>query len=475
MKNKSPISLLDMPIWKALVVLSIPIVITNLLQVAYQFTDSFWVGRLWEEAIATTTLAWMIIFLTISIWSWFSVAGSILISQFFWAKKFKQVDHIAAQTLLMITLTSIFLWWIWYFFTPHILHLMWADSNIFNQTVSYIRWSFVGLVFNFAFFMFQAIMRWIGQANLPIYIVLFTVLLNFLLDPLFIYWYWSFEWMWVIWAAIATILTQSIASIIWFIVLFSWKYNIHLHWRDFIPDFSTIKKTFFLWLPSSIEMTARSGSFAILTAIVAIFWTTALASFWVAWNTIQFVVIFAMWLSMATSVLVWQSVWAWLIEKAKRINKISSFVSFTFLTLLWIISFIFAEYFIKFFIPNDPEVIKMWTEIIRISALFFWLIWVQMSLNGVLRAIGKTQIPMYITILWQWIIKIPIAYILAKYTYLWINGVWWSEPITSIIICIIMFFVMIKVDWSKSNLTKEHKQEQKVIEETIIEEPIKDF
>lgn len=475
MKNKTQTSLLDMPIWKALLVLSIPIVITNMLQVAYQFTDSFWVWRLWEHAVATTTLAWTIIFLTISIWSWFSVAGSILISQFFWAKNYKQVDHIAAQTLLMIILASLILWWIWYIFTPSILNLMWTDSAIFDQTVSYIRWSFVGIVFNFSFFMFQAIMRWIGQANLPIYIVLFTVILNFWLDPLFIYWYGSFEWMWVVWAAIATILTQSIACIIWFIVLFSWKYNIHLHIKDFIPDFSTIKKTFLLWLPSSIEMTARSGSFAILTAIVWMFWTLALASFWVAGNIIQFVVIFAMWLSMATSVLVWQSVWAWMIEKAKKINFISSFISFWFLTLLWIISFIFAEYFIKFFIPDDQKVIELWAEIIRISALFFWLIWVQMSLNWVLRAIWKTQIPMYMTILWQWIIKIPIAYFLAKYTFLWMNWIWWSEPITSIIICVVMIFVMMRVDWSKSNLTKENKQEQKVIEETIIEEPIKDF
>jgi Na+-driven multidrug efflux pump len=82
---------------------------------------------------------------------------------------------------------------------------------------------------------------------------------------------------------------------------------------------------------------------------------------------------------------------------------------------------------------------------------------------------------MYITILGQWIIKIPVAFFLAKYTILGPDGIWWSEPITSIIICVLMFFVMLRVDWSKSNLTKQDKIEKKVIEETIVEEPVRDF
>lgn len=477
MKKDEKMSLLDMPIWKALLILSIPIITTNMLQVAYQFTDSFWVWRLWAWAVATTTVAWMIIFLTISIWTWFAVAWSILIAQYFGAKNKQMVNHIAAQSLIMIFITSIILWAIGYILTPNILNVMWVWSDIYNQTLQYVRISFLGIVFNFSFFMFQSIMRWIWQANIPIYVVLFTVILNFILDPLFIYWYADIiPPMWVLWAAIATIWTQSLATIIWFFILFNWKYDIQLKLKDYIPDFNTIKRSFFLWLPSSIEMTARSGSYAILTTIVVMFgWTLALASFWVAWNIIQFVVIFAMWLSMATSVLVWQSVWAGMIERAKKINNISAIISFLFLTILWIISFIFAPFFIKFFVPKDREVIELWTQIIRISSLFFGLIWIQMSLNWVLRAIWKTQIPMYLTILWQWILKIPIAYILAKFTYLWLNWIWWSEPITSLIICIIMFYVMMKVDWSKSNLTKENKEEKKVIDETIIEEPIKDF
>ncbi len=461
--------LTDMPIWKALFILSLPIVISNLLQTAYHLTDAYWIWHLWADAVATVTVAWMILFLTISLWSWLSIAGSILIAQYFWAKKWEKVNHIAAQTLLMIIFTSIFLWVIWFIFAREIVLLIWVDEKILTQTVSFVRINFIWLIFSFSFFMFQSIMRWIWRPNIPIFIVWFTLIINFLLNPFLI---WTLK-LWVIWSAITTLISQSIATIIWFVILFSWKYWIKLSFKDFIPDKKAIKTSFLLWYPSSIEMIARSLWILIVTWIVAIFWTKALAWFWAAWNVLQVVIIFAMWLSMATSILVWQNIWAWNIKKAKKVNFISALVSFGLMTTLWIISFIFAPNIIKFFIPNDTEVVFIWSEIIRISSLFFGLIWIQMSFTWVLRAIWKTKIPMITTILSQWILKLPIAYLLSHYTFLKLNWVWWSDPIVSIIMTIIIFIIMLKIDWSKSNMTKDEKLEKEVIEWIMIEEPAK--
>lgn len=469
MDKKSNNSLTNMPIWKALLVLSAPIILTNLLQTAYYLTDAYWVWRLWPEAVATVTLSWMVVFLSISLWSWLSIAWSILIAQYFWAKNFKKVNHIASQTLLMIMIVSIVLWLIWYIFAYQIIWLFWVEESILKQTVSFIRINFIGLVFSFSFFMFQSIMRGIGKPNVPIFIMVISLVLNFLLNPYFI---WSLN-MWVMWAAITTLISQAVATTIWFLILFSWKYWIKLSLKDFIPDKNTIKRSFLLWYPSSIEMVARSASMVLLTWIVASFWTIALAWYGSAWNIFWFVIIFAMWLSMANSILVWQSVWAWLIDRAKSINKISAFISFILMSILWVISFVFAPNLIWFFVPWETETIKIWSEVLKIGSLFFWLIWLQMSFSWVLRAIWKTKIPMYNTILSQWILKLPIAYYLSKYTYLHLKWIWWAEPITSIILSIILFYIIIKIDWSNSNMTKDEKLEKEIIEEILIEEPSK--
>jgi Na+-driven multidrug efflux pump len=81
-----------------------------------------------------------------------------------------------------------------------------------------------------------------------------------------------------------------------------------------------------------------------------------------------------------------------------------------------------------------------------------------MSLMWAMRAIWKTQIPMFVTILWAWFIKIPFIYFFSKYLIfglnLWIDAIWWGEPLQMIIVTIIMIFIILKVNWTHINLAK---------------------
>ena len=137
-----------------------------------------------------------------------------------------------------------------------------------------MRVSFVGLVFNFFFFMFQSVMRGVGEAKLPVFIVLGTVILNAALDPLFIFGWGPIPRTGVMGAAIATVGTQSIAAIIGLGVLLRGKHGIHLVWRDFVPDFTYIKRAFFLGFPASIEQSARALGLTVMTFLIARFGTT---------------------------------------------------------------------------------------------------------------------------------------------------------------------------------------------------------
>lgn len=143
----------------------------------------------------------------------------------------------------------------------------------------------------------------------------------------------------------------------------------------------------------------------------------------------------------------------WFNRQSKKISNISAIISFIFMSFIWVVLFIFAPYIINFFAPNNKEVIEMWTKIIRISSLFLWLTWIFMSYSWVLRSIWKTHLPMYLTIFWQIFFKLFIAYFLSKYTLLKLNWIWWSDPITLIILVIIILIIISKTDWSKSNLT----------------------
>lgn len=474
MQNKRLDLALSWPIIKTIFSMAIPILIANLLQSAYQLTDAFWVWRLWKEAVAAVWVSFPITFFVIALWSWFSMAWTTLIAQYFWAKNNKMVNHTAAQTLLMVVIVSSFLSLIWYIFSSYILKIIWVEDIVFSDALSFLRISFIWMIFVFLFAMFQSIMRWLWEVKVPLKIILFTVLLNLIIDPLFIFWYWIIPSFWVAWAAMATLVTQWLASIAWTIILLKWKYSIHIKFSDFKPDFSFIKKAFYLWLPSSIEMSARSLSMIVMTFLVTSFWTLAIASYSAWWNIFQLVIILSMWISMATSALVWQNIWAKNIDRAEKIIQKGSLLSFLFLSLFWVIVFVFAKGLIWFFVPWDLDVINQWSHFLKIVSLSFWLIWVQMSINWAYRAAWNMVTSMMFTVVSQWLLQIPLAFVLSRYFSFWLDWIWYSMLITNIIMLFVSLYVFKKWYWKKTKIIdKDDKVEEMVYGEVVIEEGIK--
>ena len=102
-------------------------------------------------------------------------------------------------------------------------------------------------------------MRGIGRPNLPVYIALGTVFLNFVLDPLFIFGWGPVPGYGVMGAAMTTFVSQAIAAIIGIVVLRRGLHGIHVRRGDFIPDLAYVKRAFFLGFPASIEMSARAA------------------------------------------------------------------------------------------------------------------------------------------------------------------------------------------------------------------------
>src|SRR3954464_5326145 len=101
--------LLEGPILKSLLSLAVPIALANVLQAAYQLIDAYWVGRLGGSAVAAVSVTTPVMFLTIGLGAGLALAGSTLIAQYFGARNQEMVDHVAAQTLLMIVLVSVVL------------------------------------------------------------------------------------------------------------------------------------------------------------------------------------------------------------------------------------------------------------------------------------------------------------------------------------------------------------------------------
>lgn len=458
MKNKNLNISLEWNILKWLFFLSLPILIWNFLQASYNFVDAYWIWKISKEAVASISASFPIIFFIVSLWTWFSMAWTILIAQYAWAKNKEKLDKTASQTLTIDVFLAVFLWMIWYFSSESILKLLKVNDDVIIHALPYLKITFIWLVFSFIFSMFQSIMRWVWEVKLPMYIILATVILNFIIDPILILGFWPIPAMWVSWAAIATIIAQFISAWVWVYILFKWNHSVKVDFKNLIPKFSFIKKVFFLGLPSSIEMSIRSLWMVLLTWIVTYFWTVALAWFWAWWNIFQFIFIPTMWFSIAISTMVWQNIWAWNIKRASQIAKTWTLITFVALEIIWLFIFIFAPFLIELFV-NDRETIKTWVDLMRISAFSFGIMWIQFALTWVFRAAWNTSLAMILWIVSMFVVQLPIAFILSIHLNWWINWVWWSFTIVNIVMAIICVLIYLKWNWKNKKITAEEKKE----------------
>jgi putative MATE family efflux protein len=456
---------------KSIFGLSLPIIFANLLQTVYQLTDTFWVGRLGAEAVAAVSLSFPITFLMLSIGGGLFIAGSILVAQYKGKGNIQQVDYVSAQSLMMLLMVTFIITPVGYFTAGPLMELIGAEADVLPQATSYLQIIFLGSVFMFGYFSFQALMRGVGDVKTPIYIVLITVILNFILDPLFIMGYGPIPAMGVSGAALATILTQGIAAITGMVLLFSGRYGIHIKPKNFVLDLPLLKKMFFLGLPASIEQSARALGMTLIAFLVASFGTMTVAAYGLGTRVFSFVIIPAMGFAMATSTLVGQNIGAGKMERAEKIGKIAAVMSFVLLTAVGFILFLLAKPLVTIFIPNDPEVIQSSANFVRIFSLFFGVIGLQQTLNGVFMGSGNTMVSMIIALISLWVFQFPLAYILSHHTSLAELGIWWAFPLSGILSTIIAIIWFRTGKWKEKKLIQTKMQDE-VVKEAIIEEGV---
>jgi putative MATE family efflux protein len=448
-------------------------VIANVLQSAYQLTDAFWVGRLGGAAVAAVSVSFPVIFLSIALGMGFGIAGSTLVAQYVGAGNHRMVNHVAAQTLVMVALTSVVLGAIGYAIAPALLRWMGVADDVYPGALQFMRVSFVSLVTVFGFSMFQAVMRGVGQVTLPLYIVLGTVLLNFILDPFFIFGWGSIPAAGVAGAAYATLSTQTLAAIIGLASLLTGRFGIHLRWADFTPDWAFVQRAFALGFPASIEQSSRGLGMTAMTFLIATFGTVPIAAFGIGTNIFLFVLIPALGLSMATSALVGQHIGAGKIERATHIAHLSAIIAFVALSAIGAAVFFGARAIATFFVPSDAAVIAESARFLRIFSLSFGFLGLQLALIGVFRAAGQMVVTMVLALLSQWALQFPLAYVLGKHTRYGLSALWFAFPTAVVVATLVALAWFLKGDWKTRRLTQEQALTEKVTEEVLVEEGVR--
>lgn len=457
-KKKQPIKYTEGKIFSSLANLAWPIILANILQTAYQLIDTFWLGRLGADAVAAVSISFPILFLILSLGAGLTLAGTVIVSQYKGAENQDQVNYSSSQTVFVIFFISVLLAIVGYFSSEPLMKLIGAGPEILSDSVSYFQVSSFGFIFLFMFYVFQSLMRGIGNVLLPMYIVLATVFLNLILDPLFIFGFGPIPGFGVAGAAVASVITQGLSALTGLIILFRGNKGIKINFSRMKFDFPWTRKMFNIGIPSSMEMSTRAAGMTVMVMLVTSFGSEVVAAYGIGSRILSLIVVPALGFAMATTTLVGQNIGAGKIKRAERIGNLSTKIAFFGLTAVGLLLFAFAEPITAFFVPNDPSVIRDGSLFIKIMAPSFGVLGVQQVLNGVFNGAGFTKASLLISVFALWIIRFPTAFVLSNNTELSFEGIWWAFPISNLIAAIVAFAYYKMGYWKLRTIRYRHRQ-----------------
>jgi len=404
--------------------LALPMITGHILQVTFNLVDMFWVGRLGPVALAAVAMSGVVMMILITLIVGINIGTLALVSRFVGAQDRDSAEDVAMQSLILGFLVAAVLGLIGYMLTPAMLKLLGARPDVLSSGSEYLRIIFSGVAFVFFMFTISAILRGAGDPVTPTVILAISTVINIILDPLLIFGI-GVPRMGIAGAALATVISFCIGGIIGFEVLLKGRSHIHLKLNKFKIDFEIIRRIVKIGIPASAQMTMRGFMGAVLMTIVASFGTFAIAAYGVGLRLTMIVMMPGFGFAMAAATMVGQNLGAGEPKRAEKSAWLATAYYFIFMVIFTAVFIIFAPTLISIF-NKTPQVIKLGTNFLRITAWSFLFIPFGLILGRALMGAGDTIPPMVITGISLWLFQIPAAYILSKPMGFGLPGVWYA-------------------------------------------------
>ena len=428
---------------------ALPMLVGNLLQQLYSMADTVIVGRFVSgTALAAVGSSNSIIQFLVSVLIGLTTGASVVISQFYGAKKEAELKRTVSTSIIFLAVFSIIITIGGVAGAGPLLRFLGVDDSIFEGAKLYLTIIMSGITFPVYFNMYMAYMRALGDSKSPLYILLFSTVLNIVLDILFVA---GFGWG-IAGAAIATIISQALAMVfcIWVAVR---KIDL-LRIPKMVLDKTILKLILTYGIPTSIQLSITSLASLTIMRLVNSFGAIAVAGFSAGIRVENFALMPLSNINTAISTFVGQNMGA---DKEARAKeglwagmKLMIIISIVTSALLLIFSSTFMAQFVNEGDINAAAIIHEGTLYLSIISLFYILFGIFFAFNGFFRGAGDAIIIMILTIT-SLTIRTVSAHLIAAHTSMEIVAVAWSIPI-GWGLCGFFAFVYYKMGWWKGKV-----------------------
>ena len=418
------------PIARTLLVLAWPVMLSNLFQTIYNLVDTLWLGRLGKVAIAAPTIVWPLVFLMISIGAGITIAGTALVAQYTGARRHEEANHAAGQVFSFTGILAVILGIAGVFIARPLMVAMGAGPDLLPAATSYLRIIYGGIPAMFGMFIVTSLLNGVGDTMTPMKLMGVSVVLNIVLDPLFIFGWGPFPAWGITGAAVATVISRGLIALYGVYLLFSGKVGIQLRLRHLRLEWATVKHILVIGGPASLGQSGTALGFSIMTGILARFGTAVVSAFGIGNRIISIAIMPAMGLGQAAATMVGQNLGAEESKRAEHSAWIGMQISTAFLLAASAAVYFLRTSLVRIFI-NDPEVISLGANMFAITAMAFPFMGILQVIIGTYQGSGHTVYSMFFSLFRLWAIRIPLVYFLGFSLAMGADGVWWAMFISN--------------------------------------------
>ncbi|MGB9768421.1 MAG: MATE family efflux transporter [Dictyoglomus turgidum] len=411
-------------IGKRVLALAIPVLLENLFQLVFSFVDMIFVGFLGAVALAAVGLGMQVINVILAIIASLTVGTMVTVAYSVGAKKHNDAARYLENSLVLGFYLSILILLFGLFGTDKLLQILGAKGDLLYNSSLYLKYILIPSFLIVYMSIISSALRGSGDTKTPLYVSIVSNALNIFLDYVFVFGKFGFPKMGVAGAALATTLSRLLGMVILFYIIYKRNYFLSCKFScKIVPEKDVSTQILKIGIPTSLEQLLFNMGALLYATIVLSLGTKVYAAHRIALNveSLSFQPGFAF--GVAATTLVGQYKGAREDDLARLASIESWRKAVIFMGSVGVLLFFFPEYLVQIF-TRDMEVIKCASSVLKIIAVIQPLLATANVMSGSLRGAGFSKIPMVISGVGMWSIRIPLAYVLALKMGLGLTGAW---------------------------------------------------
>lgn len=423
-----------MPIRRLLISMSLPMMISMLVQALYNIVDSIFVAQLSEDALTAVSLAYPLQNLMIAFAGGTAVGVNALLSRSLGEKNQQHVNQTALNAIFIFLMTTLIFMIGGLTLSHTFFTIQTQNIEIVNAGTQYamiVTGCSIGL---FCQFLFERLLQATGRTLFTMFTQGLGAIINIILDPIFIFGLFGVPQMGVAGAAIATVIGQIMACLLALFFNLRFNHDIQFLFRQFKPNWHIIQQIYSVGIPSIIMQSIGSVMTFGMNTILIRFSTTATAVFGVYFKLQSFVFMPVFGLNNGMIPIIAYNLGAKQKDRMLKTIRLAMIYAVGLMIIGIVVFETIPEILLGFF-NASKGMITMGVPALRIIAIHFILAGYSIVCSAVFQAVGKGTYSLLSSLIRQLFVLLPCAYILSLFGQL--NLIWLAFPIAELVAVIV--------------------------------------